>query len=186
MTREKNLSSNISEKDLIKDLLLPTSPRTWRRRTEGQLKTWATTIKADLEPTSGLRVFDHARWRKEWVKVSSELAQDRRAWGASVRGVVNLIGDAGSNNPAWISTQVQVYLKAFYSHSLKLSAEVHIFPLWTVTYKITAVKSLIITKNYQVTRSGQVFKNIETLFDGVKTLWLEYITKPMNKHKFND
>ncbi len=38
------------EGELIKDLLLPTPPRTWRRRAGGQLKTWATTIKADLEP----------------------------------------------------------------------------------------------------------------------------------------
>ncbi len=65
------------EGELIIDLLLPTPPRTWRRRTGGQLKTWATTIKADLEPISGPRVFGHARWRKDWVKVSSELAQDR-------------------------------------------------------------------------------------------------------------
>ncbi len=35
----------------------------------------------------------------EWVKVSSELAQDRRAWSASVRDVVNAIGDAGSTRP---------------------------------------------------------------------------------------
>ncbi len=65
------------EGELIKDLLLPTPPRTWRRRTGGQQKTWVT--KADLEPISGPRVFGHARWRKDWVKVSSELAQDRRA-----------------------------------------------------------------------------------------------------------
>ncbi len=84
------------EGELIKDLLLPTPPRTWRRRAGGQLKTWATTIKTDLEPISGPRVFGHARWRKDWVKVSSELAQDRRAWSASVRGVVIAIGDAGS------------------------------------------------------------------------------------------
>ncbi len=62
-------------------------------------KTWATTIKADLEPISGLLVFGYARGRKEWVKLSSELAQDRRAWNASVRDVVNAIGDAGSTRP---------------------------------------------------------------------------------------
>ncbi len=73
------------EGELIKDLLLPTPPRTWRRLDGGQLKTWAATIKADLEPLSGPRVFGHARWRKDWVKVSSELAQDRRAWSASGR-----------------------------------------------------------------------------------------------------
>ncbi len=83
------------EGELIKDLLLPTPPRTWHRRTGGQLKTWATTTKADLEPISGPRVFGHARWRKDWVKVSSELAQDRRTLGASARDVVNSIGDAG-------------------------------------------------------------------------------------------
>ncbi len=36
---------------------------------------------------------------KNWTKVSSELAQDRRAWSASVRDVVNAIGDAGSTHP---------------------------------------------------------------------------------------
>ncbi len=34
--------------------------------------------------------------RKDWVKVSSALAQDRRAWSASVQYVVNSIGDARS------------------------------------------------------------------------------------------
>ncbi len=55
--------------ELIKGLLLPTPPRTWHRRTGGQLKTWATTIKADLEPLSGTRVFDYARWKKDWAKI---------------------------------------------------------------------------------------------------------------------
>ncbi len=65
------------EGELIKDLLLPTSPRTWRRRARGQLKTWATTIKADLEPLSGLRVFGHARWRKDWVKAPNEFTSSQ-------------------------------------------------------------------------------------------------------------
>ncbi len=77
------------EDELIKDLRPPAPPRTWRRRAEGQLKTWTTAIKADLEPLSGPRVFGHARWRKDFVKVSSELAQDRRARSASVQDVVN-------------------------------------------------------------------------------------------------
>ncbi len=85
-----------SSAELMKDLLLPTPPRTWRRRTGGQLKTWATKIKADLGPISGPRAFGYARWRKDWMDVSSELAQGRQAWSASVRDVVNSIGDAGS------------------------------------------------------------------------------------------
>ncbi len=60
---------------LIKDIL-PTPPRMWRRQAGGQLKTWATSIKADLEPISKPRVFGHARWRQDLVKVSSELTQD--------------------------------------------------------------------------------------------------------------
>ncbi len=51
--------------ELIKGLLL--------------LKKWATTIKVDLEHLSGPRVFGYARWRKDWVKGSSEFSQDRRA-----------------------------------------------------------------------------------------------------------
>ncbi len=62
------------EGELIKDLLLPTPPLTWRRRAGGQLKT---------------------RPRPTWNQ-SPELAQDRRAWSASFRDVVNAIGDAGS------------------------------------------------------------------------------------------
>ncbi len=73
----------------------------WLRRAGGQLKTWATTIKTNLKPLSEPRVFGHARWRKDWVKVSSELAEDRR-------DVVNSIGDAGSTRPERMPTQVQV------------------------------------------------------------------------------
>ncbi len=59
---------------LIKNLLLTTPPQTQRRRMGGQLKTWTTTTKADLEPLSGPRFFGYARWRKDRVKVSSEPA----------------------------------------------------------------------------------------------------------------
>ncbi len=39
---------------------------------------------------------------------SSELAQDRRAWSASVLDVVNPVGDAGSTRPEWMPPQVQL------------------------------------------------------------------------------
>ncbi len=96
------------EGELIKDLLLPTPPRTWHRLTGGQLKSWTITIMADLKPFSRRRLFGHARWRKDWMKVYSELAQDRRAWGSSVRDVVNTIGDAGSTLPDRLLTQAQI------------------------------------------------------------------------------
>ncbi len=53
----------------------------------------------DLEALFGPRVFGYARWRMDWSKVSSELAQDRRIRVAFVRDVVNAIGDAGSTGP---------------------------------------------------------------------------------------
>ncbi len=81
------------------DRLLPTPPQTRRMKTGSQLKTWATTIKEDLEPPSWPRVFGFARWRKGRVKVPSELAQDRRAWRSSPCDVVNSIGDVSSTRP---------------------------------------------------------------------------------------
>ncbi len=63
---------------------------------QAELKTWATMVKADVEPISGPRCFGHEQWRKDWVKVSCKLTQDRRAWSASARDVVNAIGVAGS------------------------------------------------------------------------------------------
>ncbi len=47
-----------------------------------------------MQPLSGPRVFG---WKNDWVKITNELAQERRAWGASIRDVVNSIGDTGSN-----------------------------------------------------------------------------------------
>ncbi len=85
--------------ELIQDILLPISIHTWRRRTGGQLKTRTIKVKADPEPLSGPRVFGFARWRKDWVKVPSELAQGRLAWDASTRDVASSFGDAGLTRP---------------------------------------------------------------------------------------
>ncbi len=68
----------------------------------------AATFKADLEPLLGPGVLGYARWRKDRVNVSSELAQNRRARGASVRDVFNSIGDVGSTHPNRMSPQVQI------------------------------------------------------------------------------
>ncbi len=72
-----------------------------RRRIRCRLKTWATTIKTDLEPPF------YARWKKDWVKASSEPAKDSRAWSTSVNDVVNSVGDAGSTRPGGKSIQVK-------------------------------------------------------------------------------
>ncbi len=36
------------------------------------------------------------------------ISHERRVWNASIRDVVNWIGDAGSTRPGWMPTQVQV------------------------------------------------------------------------------
>ncbi len=45
----------------------------------------STKIKAGLEPLSGLRGFACEQWRNVWLKASSKLVHDPRAWGASIR-----------------------------------------------------------------------------------------------------
>ncbi len=67
----------------------------WVGHTATLLKAWATTIKTGVEPLSGPQVFNYARWRMDWVKVSSELAQCCRAWGTYIRDVVSSICDVG-------------------------------------------------------------------------------------------
>ncbi len=86
MRRDQYKPSTKGSKDCIGRIL---------KRSGDQLNTWATTLKENLEPLSEPGVFGYARWRKDWAKVSSELAQDRGVWGASIRYVVNSIGDAG-------------------------------------------------------------------------------------------
>ncbi len=56
-------------------------------------------IETSMGPLSGPRVAGNARWRKGWVKVSTDLAQDIRVWSATVQDVVNSIGGAGSTRP---------------------------------------------------------------------------------------
>ncbi len=79
----------------MRELINPDVPRTWRRRTGGQLKTWATTLKEDLMRLIGPAVVGIRRWNKEWASLAMDMAQDRRAWSAAVRDAVNAM-DADS------------------------------------------------------------------------------------------
>ncbi len=100
------------EDELIRNLLLPLPPRSWRKRAWGQLKTWATTIKEDREPLSG----PQSSAAHDLAKISNELAQDIPAWGVSIRDVANSIGDAGSPNPR---TRKIYWSRAIYGYQLK-------------------------------------------------------------------
>ncbi len=61
----------------MRKLIDPDVPRTWRRRTGGQLKTWATTLKEDLVRHIGPAVVGIRRWNKEWASLAKGLTQDR-------------------------------------------------------------------------------------------------------------
>ncbi len=67
----------------------------WRKRTGGQLKTWATMLKEDRVRLIGPVVVGIRRWNKEWASLAMDLAQDRRAWSAAVRDAVTAM-DADS------------------------------------------------------------------------------------------
>ena len=76
------------EGDLIRNVLLPASLPNWRKRIGGQLKTWASTIKDDLEVLSGPEVVGLRRWNRDCLTISCDQAQDRRTWAAMVRDAV--------------------------------------------------------------------------------------------------
>ncbi len=79
----------------MRELIDPDVPRTWRRRTGGQLKTWAATLKEDLVRLIGPAVVDIRRWNKEMASRAMDLTDDRGTWSAAVRDAVNAM-DAAS------------------------------------------------------------------------------------------
>ncbi len=94
---------NRSRANLARSALSRLQSCLWSRRKISlptNCRMWATTVKAALEPLSGQRVFGYAQWRKDWVNIPSEVAQDRRAWCASVRKVENSFDDIDSSGNA--------------------------------------------------------------------------------------
>ena len=84
--------------ELIKRCMVAESPAQWRRRTGGQFRTWFSTVKKDLALVSGPATHGLRTWRKDWLKISCDLAQDRVAWAAAIHDVVNARED-GPRNP---------------------------------------------------------------------------------------
>ncbi len=84
--------------ELIREVISPTPPPTWRKRLGGQLKTWSGTIKKDLALLDGPRVYGLRRWNRGGPWIGIEMAQDRRAWSAAVRDVMNAL-EAGQLRP---------------------------------------------------------------------------------------
>ncbi len=74
--------------EIMRELINPNVPRTWRKRTGGQLETWTVTLMDDLVRLIGPAVVGIRRRNKEWASLAMDLAQDRRAWSAAVRDAV--------------------------------------------------------------------------------------------------
>lgn len=66
------------------------------------MKTWASTIKDDLALLSGPQVVGLRRWNREWLAISCDLAQDRRALAAMVRDAVLAREEAGSTDTSQV------------------------------------------------------------------------------------
>ena len=66
----------------------------WRCRKGGQLKTWLSTVKSDVERLGLCAVYGSRRWKTDWLEICGELASDRRAWAGSIRDILG----AGSSS----------------------------------------------------------------------------------------
>jgi hypothetical protein len=66
----------------------------WRCRRGGQLKTWLSTVKSDLDRLGLCAVYGGRRWKADWLEICGELASDRRAWAGSIRDILG----AGSSS----------------------------------------------------------------------------------------
>jgi len=78
----------------IREPISPLPLPGWCMRLGGQLRTWLGTIKADAEVISGPHSYGVQRWRRDWLQRTQELANDRRAWAATIRDLVNNEADS--------------------------------------------------------------------------------------------
>ncbi len=81
----------LSDMGLSRGFILTSPSRVWCRRSGGQLKTGTSELKENLEP--GSRIFDYARWRREWVTMSGHIAHEHQVWAALIMDVANSIGE---------------------------------------------------------------------------------------------
>jgi hypothetical protein len=73
--------------ELSRKVLLPEPLPQWRCRLGGQLKTWISTIKEDVECLGLKAVYGLRTWNRQWVSLCSNLAADRHAWAAAIRDI---------------------------------------------------------------------------------------------------
>ena len=79
--------------NIAKLCLSPVPCPGWSCRLGGQLKTWISTIKSDVELLGLQSVYGARVWKQNWIALCSDLASDRRAWAGAIRD----IHEAGSS-----------------------------------------------------------------------------------------
>ena len=80
--------------ELSRQCISPVPCAGWRCHRGGQLKTWSSTIKSDVEHLGLQAVYGIRRWNKDWISICSDLASDRCSWAAAIRDV----HEAGSSS----------------------------------------------------------------------------------------
>jgi hypothetical protein len=73
--------------ELSRTSLSPLPCPGWRCRLGGQLKTWISTVKSDVELLGLQSVYGIRQWNKNWISICSDLAADRRSWAAAIRDI---------------------------------------------------------------------------------------------------
>jgi hypothetical protein len=76
-----------NDAEISKQTLAPTPCQGWRCRHGGQLKTWLSTIKRDMEQLGLHVVYGNRHWNQHWVTICADLAADRRSWRAFIRDI---------------------------------------------------------------------------------------------------
>ena len=74
----------------------PEPPSHWKKRRGGQLRTWLSTVKKDMERLTGPTVYGIRRWNRKWLKYTEEEAKDRGKWAALIRDALIQYEGAGS------------------------------------------------------------------------------------------
>ena len=77
-----------SDSELVEQVANPKPWNGWKCRLGGQVKTWLTTVKTDMEKLRLDKVYGLRKWKADWVNICGELASDRRAWRATIRDVL--------------------------------------------------------------------------------------------------
>jgi len=74
-----------TDSEPIHKAIAPVPPAHWRKRRGGQRKSWLSTVKQELERTSGPRIFDLRRWKRDWLGLVKADSSNCAMWRRTIR-----------------------------------------------------------------------------------------------------